>query len=265
MRLGAEQGRVIGSLIEKQLTTPQQYPLSLNALVLACNQLSNRDPVVAYDERGVDETLVSLKDAGLVRFVHPSHGRSVTRYRQVLDERLGLDNQQLALVAVLLLRGAQTVGELRTRTERMADFDGIRAVDTQLERMSTGPEPLVARLARRPGQKDERWIQLLMDVVTDDASAAAGGSSLPTAAGPAGVAGSSTPAALDRPAPAVPSGARRPDGPAPPGLDAPPSEAARTPSLAGEVAALRAEVAGLRTEIADVRATVEDLLAQLGG
>jgi uncharacterized protein YceH (UPF0502 family) len=161
MRLGAEQGRVIGSLIEKQLTTPQQYPLTLNALVQACNQLSNRDPVVSFDERLVDDTLTSLKDAGLVRFVHPSHGRSVTRYRQVLDERLGLDDQQLALVALLLLRGPQTAGELRSRSERMARFESIGAVDHDLERLSAGAEPLAAKLLRRPGQKEERWTQLL--------------------------------------------------------------------------------------------------------
>jgi uncharacterized protein len=205
MRLGAEQGRVIGSLIEKQLTTPQQYPLSLNALVLACNQVSNRDPVVNYDERLVDDTLVSLKDAGL----------SVTRYRQVLDERLGLDNQELALVGVLLLRGTQTAGELRSRTERMAEFDGVGAVERDLERLSVLPEPLVARLSRRPGQKEDRWTQLLMAGVpvsdADDAGAA------PGPAGPAG------PAEQD------------------------------SRSLAGEVAALRAEVADLRAALEDLQ------------
>jgi hypothetical protein len=161
MELGVEQGRVIGSLIEKQLTTPQQYPLSLNALVLACNQTSNREPIVSYDERLVDTVLVSLKEAGLVRFVHPSHGRSVTRYRQVLEERLALTDEQLALVGVLLLRGPQTVGELRGRTERMAAFEGIGQVERELARLASLPEPLVARMARQPGQKEERWAQLL--------------------------------------------------------------------------------------------------------
>src|SRR5580658_4968748 len=105
MQLSAEEGRVVGSLIEKQLTTPQQYPLTLNALVLACNQSSNRDPVVSYAERTVEETLAALKGAGLVRFVHPSHGRSVIRYRQVVEERLALEDRELALLGVLLLRG----------------------------------------------------------------------------------------------------------------------------------------------------------------
>ena len=161
MRLDLEQARLIGSLVEKQLTTPQQYPLSLNALVTACNQTSNRDPVVRYDPGTVQRALASLKEAGLVRFVYPSHGGSATRYRQVLDEQLGLDKSALALIAVLLLRGPQTAGELRTRTERMTSFDGVTAVNAELERLGSLPEPLVLQLPRRPGQKEERWIQLL--------------------------------------------------------------------------------------------------------
>ncbi len=105
MQLSQEQARIIGSLIEKQLTTPQQYPLTLNALLLACNQSSNRDPVVEFDELTVDNALVSLKAAGLVSFVYPSHGRSVTRYQQLFGEQLAITEQQLALVGVLLLRG----------------------------------------------------------------------------------------------------------------------------------------------------------------
>ncbi len=163
MQLSQEQARIIGSLIEKQLTTPQQYPLTLNALVAACNQSSNRDPVVEFDEPTVDNALVSLKAAGLVSFVYPSHGRSVTRYQQLLGEQLALTEQQLALIGVLLLRGSQTAGELRSRTERMSDFDSIAQVDGELERLSGRPEPVVARLARRPGQKEERWVQLLTD------------------------------------------------------------------------------------------------------
>ena len=163
MRLSQEEARVIGSLIEKQLTTPQQYPLTLNALLLACNQSSNRDPVVEFDERAVDDALTSLKAGGLVSFVHPSHGRSVTRYQQLLGEHLALTDQQLALVAVLLLRGPHTGGELRSRTERMCEFDGIAQIDVELELLSERPEPLVARLPRQPGQKEERWVQLLTD------------------------------------------------------------------------------------------------------
>jgi uncharacterized protein len=152
---------VIGSLAEKQLTTPQQYPLTLNALVLACNQTSNRDPIVAYDETTVELALSSLKEMGLLRFVHPSHGRSAVRYRQVLDERFGLDSKGLSILAVLVLRGPQTVGELRARTERMAEFSALEDVEAELQRLVSGPNPLVTRLPRRPGQKEERWAQLL--------------------------------------------------------------------------------------------------------
>ncbi|HEX4175416.1 MAG TPA: DUF480 domain-containing protein [Acidimicrobiales bacterium] len=163
MELSPVEARVIGSLAEKQLTTPQQYPLTLNALVAACNQTSNRDPVVAYDDSIVESALSSLREAGLLRLVHPSHGRSATRYRQVLDERFGLDARSLSVLAVLLLRGPQTVGELRARTERMADFGGLDDVAVELGRLTEGADPLVSRMPRRPGQKEERWTQLLAE------------------------------------------------------------------------------------------------------
>lgn len=163
MRVDPVEGRILGSLIEKQLTTPQQYPLSLNALVLACNQTSNRDPVSSLAEPTIEASLAVLKEKGLVRYVLPSHGRSVVRYRQVLDERLALDERQMALVAVLLLRGPQTIGELRTRTERMASFDSTEDVERDLEGLTRGEDPFVARMARRPGQKEERWTHLLGD------------------------------------------------------------------------------------------------------
>jgi uncharacterized protein YceH (UPF0502 family) len=171
------EARVLASLIEKQLTTPSQYPLTLNALTLACNQASNRDPVTAYGEPEVIAALESLKAKGLVRFVLPSHGRTVVRYRQALGERLALDDRQLALVAVLILRGAQTAGEVRARTERMAEFDGLAAVEADLAGLASGVEPLVARLPRRPGQKEERWAALWC---------AAAGPDDPPGAGPAG-------------------------------------------------------------------------------
>jgi uncharacterized protein YceH (UPF0502 family) len=161
IELDPVEARVVGSLAEKQLTTPQQYPLTLNALVLACNQSSNRDPVVDYDNTIVEVALSSLKEAGLLRFVHPSHGRSVTRYRQVVDERFALDARSLSVLAVLLLRGPQTAGELRARTERMTDFESLHEVDAELNRLGDLPDPLVRRLPRHPGQKEERWAQLL--------------------------------------------------------------------------------------------------------
>jgi uncharacterized protein len=170
VELNAVEARVIGSLAEKQLTTPQQYPLTLNALVLACNQSSNRDPVVAYDETTVEPALTALKEAGLLRFVHPGKGASATRYRQVLDERLALDSKSLSVVTVLLLRGPQTVGELRARTERMADFDNLEDLEAELARLSDGTDPLVRRLPRRPGQKEERWTQLLTGATAEPAA-----------------------------------------------------------------------------------------------
>jgi uncharacterized protein YceH (UPF0502 family) len=158
MRLSPEGARVIGSLVEKDLTTPDQYPLTIKSLLAACNQASNREPVVTYDESLVMSTLDALKEQRLVRFVLPSHGRSAVRYRHVLHEVLALDQRQCALVAVLLLRGPQTVGELRSRTERMTDFGGLDEVERDLQFLSKVEEPLASSLGRRPGQKEERWI-----------------------------------------------------------------------------------------------------------
>ena len=157
VRLSAKGARVLGSLVEKELTTPQQYPLTITSLVTACNQASNRDPVVDYDEGTVMSTLDELKAQRLVRFVLPSHGRTAVRYRQVLDEALALDLRQRALLAVLLLRGPQTIGELRVRTDRMAEFDGLDDVEHELGFLASLDEPLVLSLGRRPGQKEERW------------------------------------------------------------------------------------------------------------
>ncbi len=161
MQLSPECARVLGALVEKGLATPQQYPLTVNALQAACNQTSNREPVVNYDETTVLTALAALKDQKLVRFVLPSHGRSVVRYRQVLDEALGLDARQCAILAVLLLRGPQTVGELRIRTERMARFDDLRDVEHELDLLVGREEPLAHNAGRRPGQKEERWATTL--------------------------------------------------------------------------------------------------------
>ena len=191
MQLSPESARVLGSLVEKALTTPQQYPLTLNALEAACNQTSNREPVVGYDETTVDAALHQLKDQKLVRFVLPSHGRSVVRYRHVLDEALGLDAGQCAILAVLLLRGPQTTGELRIRTERMAQFDGLDDVEHELDLLASREDPLARNVGRRPGQKEERWANLLVapadevpvppmdvDVVTPPSHPAPDGTSL---------------------------------------------------------------------------------------
>ncbi len=161
MPLTSEGGRVLGCLVEKQLTTPQLYPLTMNGLLLACNQATNRDPVMILDETAVQQALQELKELRWVRFVLPSHGKSVTRYRHVFDEAYGLDTAGVALLAVLLLRGPQTPGELRVRTARMAEFTSIDALQNELEGLTQQPEPLVRLLPRQPGQKEDRWQQLL--------------------------------------------------------------------------------------------------------
>ena len=148
---------MLGSLLEKELTTPQQYPLTMTALVAACNQATNREPVVDYDEATVTSVLDELKTQRFVRFVLPSHGRTVVRYRHVVDESLALDPRQRAVLAMLLVRGPQTVGELHARTDRMAAFDGLDDVGHVLASMASGEDPLVLSLGRRPGQKEDRW------------------------------------------------------------------------------------------------------------
>ena len=164
-----EEVRVLACLIEKEATVPDAYPLSVNALRSACNQTSSRDPVVSFDELTVQRSLDSLKAAGLVRFVHPAHGERVTRFRHVLDERLGLDRGELAVLAVLALRGPQTAAELRSRTERAHTFDSPGDVERVLRALSEGDEPLVVALPR------QRWMHLLEGPVDVDALA-----SLPT-------------------------------------------------------------------------------------
>jgi len=179
MLLSVACARVLGSLVEKGLATPQQYPLTINALLSACNQTSNREPVVSYDETTVLAALDELKDQKLVRFVLPSHGRSVVRYRQVLDEALGLDAPQCAILAVLLLRGPQTVGELRIRTERMAKFDSLDDIQHQLDFLGSREEPLAHNVGRRPGQKEERWATPLVAVPDHEEAPSPAGADTP--------------------------------------------------------------------------------------
>jgi uncharacterized protein YceH (UPF0502 family) len=150
--------RVLGCLIEKQRTTPDQYPLSLNALRLACNQTTNRDPVVEYDERTIKAALERMSMRGWTRFASGAGSRAL-KYRHLLDEALDLSDADLALLAVLMLRGPQTLGELKTRSERLHRFELLEEVERTLEALA-GRE-LVARLSRRPGQKEDRYAQLL--------------------------------------------------------------------------------------------------------
>ena len=150
--------RVLGCLIEKQRTTPDQYPLSLNALRLACNQSTNRDPVVDYDEATIRAALDRLGDRGWTRLASGRGSRAV-KFRHLLDDALGLSAPELALLAVLMLRRAQTLAELRTRSERLHGFASTVEVEETLQGLA-GRE-LVARLPRRPGEREERWAQLL--------------------------------------------------------------------------------------------------------
>lgn len=152
--------RVLGALLEKQRTVPDAYPLSLSALRAACNQTTSRDPVVTYDEATLVDGLGRLRDRELVRFVKPTMIR-VVKYHQRLEEHLGLGPAQAALMTVLLLRGAQTAGELRPRTERLLPFADREAVEASLRVMAAADPPLVREMDRQPGQHDRRWMHLL--------------------------------------------------------------------------------------------------------
>ncbi|HWD86379.1 MAG TPA: DUF480 domain-containing protein [Solirubrobacteraceae bacterium] len=157
-KLTAPEQRVLGCLIEKRFTTPDQYPLSLNGLRLACNQSTNRDPVTRYDEETVREAAQRLSRYGLARLAS-GHSSRATKYRHLAEEGLGLDQRQLALLCVLLLRGPQTPGELKGRTERMVRFESLGAVEEVLSGL--GEKGYARRLGRQPGQKEDRFEQLL--------------------------------------------------------------------------------------------------------
>jgi uncharacterized protein YceH (UPF0502 family) len=158
--LTPEEQRVLGCLIEKEATTPDQYPLSMNALIMACNQSTNRDPVVSYGEDVVTSALTSLRERQLIRIVYPAHAR-VTKYRHVLGEVWALTPEELAVVAVLLLRGPQTVNELKSRSERYASLGDLGGVEGVLDRLAARPEPLVFHMGRQSGQREDRYGHLL--------------------------------------------------------------------------------------------------------
>jgi uncharacterized protein YceH (UPF0502 family) len=226
MELDPEEMRVLGCLAEKQLTTPAQYPLTLDALVLACNQTTSRHPVVTYDERTVEAAVTRAKTRGLARFYHPAHGRSALRFGHSLDEALGIDAPRMALLTVLMLRGSQTLAELRARTQRMTEFSDTREVEAELDTLARLDPPLVRRLGRQPGQKEDRYEQLL---------------------GPAAPVLVPEPASVAAPSPYE---AQRPGPP---------------PGRTGEPAApLAAELAELRAEVVALRRDVDDLRSQLG-
>lgn len=156
--LTAPEQRVLGCLIEKRWTTPDQYPLSLNGLRLACNQLTNREPVTDYDEATVRAAAERLSRYGLTRMASGHNSRAV-KYRHLAEETLSLGREELAVLAVLLLRGPQTPGELKARTERMASFPSLAQLEATLETLVT--REYARRIPRRPGQKEDRFEQLL--------------------------------------------------------------------------------------------------------
>jgi uncharacterized protein len=215
MDLDPVEVRILGCLIEKQRTTPDVYPLSLNSLRLACNQTTNRDPVVQYDESTIREALHRLSQRRYTRLAS-GHTSRAYKFRHLLDEALGLDPAELAVLAVLLLRGAQTPGELKQRTERMQRFPDLAAVQDVLD--SLVERELVLRLARRPGQKEERYLHRL----SEEAEGAA-------------------PVEEPEPAPLVAAPPRAP------------AVSGRVEQLEGELAALRAEVGELRDELRALR------------
>jgi uncharacterized protein len=160
------EGRALGSLLEKQLATPEYYPLTLNALVAACNQKSNRDPVMELPEEDVRRAMERLKELQLVWEIHG--GRAV-RFDHRLDGRWGLTPATKAIMTLLLLRGSQTPGELRGRSERLHRFESVEQVEGELRYLAQGDEPLVRELPRRPGQKESRWTDLVRETSAAEA------------------------------------------------------------------------------------------------
>ena len=221
MHLTPEEGRVLGALVEKELTTPQGYPLTDNALLAACNQTTSRDPVVSYDVATVRVAVRSLREQGLLRTVHRTGERS-DKHRHELPAALDLSLEQVPVLAVLLLRGPQTAAEVRARSDRMHAFGSTEEVERVLGELAARAEPLVVRLERQPGRKEARWAQLLA----------------PQAAG--------TPEPAAAQAESPPSRELGP-GPAPA-----PGPVARwtVDELAQDLAELRAEVAELREQVA---------------
>lgn len=166
--------RVLGSLAEKQVTTPDYYPLTMNALVHACNQISNRDPVVQYEERQVSEAVDTLRLKNLVYIFYGAESR-VPKYKHMMREVLGLEPPELAALCVLMLRGPQTVGEVRGRAGRLYEFTDLREAEATLEGLAQRDEPLITKLPRQVGRKEARYAHLLsgQPVVEDEPEAQA--------------------------------------------------------------------------------------------
>ncbi|HXR29653.1 MAG TPA: YceH family protein [Solirubrobacterales bacterium] len=216
--------RVLGCLVEKQRTTPDAYPLSLNALRLACNQSTNREPVVEYDEATVVEALRRLALRGWTRLASGAGSRA-RKYRHLLDQAFGLDDAEISLLAMLMLRGPQTPGELKQRADRLHRFADLGAVQETLDRLVERGQ--VARHERRPGQKEDRFEQLL-------GGGSAGAATVPASAGPE----------EDR------SHAQADSASGPAAEQLTPAED-RLTRLEGEVAELRSELAALRADLGE--------------
>ena len=219
IKLNVVEVRVLGSLIEKDITTPDYYPLSLNALLNACNQKNNREPVMALDEDAVRSALESLQAK---RLAGPASGADsrVTKYEHRLQEAFNFDRRETAVLCVLLLRGAQTPGELRGRAERMYRFEALEDVHAALERLSQRQPPLVAVLPRQPGTKESRYIHLLSGAEVAGESSPIESSFFQTAANSA-------------------------------------DESVRLGDLENQVAALKREIAGIREQLAEFRKQFE--------
>lgn len=226
--------RVLGCLIEKQRTTPDQYPLSLNALRLACNQSTNRDPVVDYDEHTVREAAQRLGRRRWSRLAS-GQGSRTAKYRHLLDEALGIGGDELAVLAVLMLRGPQTPGELKARTERLHRFADLAELQFTVEKLVGRGH--VVRLDRRPGQKEERYAQVLGG--DGDVEHGARADQPPGASAPAATA----------PEPSAPIGPAEPDVRP---FSADPADR-RVEGLEADVSALREELAAVRAELRALR------------
>ncbi len=231
MALTPVQVRILGCLMEKERTTPDNYPLTLNALMAACNQTTNRHPVSKLEEATVSNALLNLRGMNLVRIVYSRSNRA-DRFRQVLDESLALDGGEAAVTCLLMLRGPQTASELRARSERLHPFADQDDVDDALHRLARRDEPLVAKLERMPGQKENRWAQLL-------------GGELPGAEAPSLAVA------------AVASGGASSGGPV-----AAPASSVPVPT-SERLAALEVELAALRDELARLRADHDELVREL--
>ena len=225
MELTSAETRVLGCLLEKERTTPDIYPLTLNSLTSACNQLTNRDPVMTLSEREIENALDGLRQKKLATVIFGA-GSRVQKYRHIVPEIYNFSPQESALLCVLLLRGPQTAGELRSRAERLAPFPTLADAENVLNALAEGGEPLVRLLPARPGQKERRYVQLLS--------------------------GEPAPMAEHTGEPSM----RRASADAPSG---------GASEVSGRVEALESEVADLRGQLARLQGDLAELRTQLGG